>query len=106
MEFLIHMQTHLPPGMLPEHRAQLMADEREHSDRLAADGILKRMWRVPGSTSNWGLWDAPDATVLHDALAALPLFPWLEMTVHALANHAFDPVASGLAMAGSARPGG
>jgi muconolactone D-isomerase len=33
------------------------------------------------------LWEAPDATVLHDALASLPMFPWMDATVEPLATH-------------------
>jgi muconolactone delta-isomerase len=34
-----------------------------------------------------GLWEAADATVLHEALASLPMFPWMDVTVEALATH-------------------
>jgi muconolactone D-isomerase len=34
-----------------------------------------------------GLWEAEDATQLHDALSSLPAFPWMDATVEALAIH-------------------
>jgi muconolactone D-isomerase len=54
---------------------------------LRKDGILKRLWRVPGRRAVIGLWEAPDATALHDALASLPQWPWMDVTVESLATH-------------------
>ena len=42
------------------------------------------MWRVPGRTANWGIWEAADATALHAAITSLPLFPYLDVEVIAL----------------------
>ena len=52
---------------------------------------MKRLWRVPGRWANWGLWEAPDATALHEALNSLPLWPWMSIRVHPLARHPNDP---------------
>jgi muconolactone D-isomerase len=46
-----------------------------------------RIWRIPGRTANVGIWEAPDATALHDLVSSLPLFPWLDVTVTPLARH-------------------
>jgi muconolactone D-isomerase len=54
---------------------------------LREAGILIRLWRVPGTRDAIGLYEAEDATVLHDALSSLPLFPWLEISVQPLATH-------------------
>ncbi|MBO0850730.1 MAG: muconolactone Delta-isomerase family protein, partial [Pseudonocardia sp.] len=57
------------------------------ADELRAAGVLKRLWRVPGRNATVGLYEAPDATELHDALASLPMFPWMDITVEAVATH-------------------
>ena len=49
---------------------------------LVAQGILKRLWQVPGRRANYGLWSADDATALHAAISSLPYFPWLDVDVH------------------------
>ena len=49
--------------------------------------MLKRLWRVPGRRAVIGLWDAADATALHEALASLPMFPWMDVTIEPLAMH-------------------
>ena len=46
-----------------------------------------RIWRIPGRLANVGVWSAPDATALHDALTSLPVFPYMDARVTALATH-------------------
>ena len=91
MEFLVHIEVRWPPDGDPDELARLTAAERARAAELAADGIIRRLWRVPGRRANWGLWEAADATALHAAIASLPLFPWLSVEVHALAAHPSDP---------------
>jgi muconolactone D-isomerase len=38
----------------------------------------------------------PDATVLHEALSSLPLYPWMDINVHPLAVHPNDPPSLGI----------
>ncbi|GAA5049424.1 muconolactone D-isomerase [Thermocatellispora tengchongensis] len=87
MEFLVRFETRLPDTMGEEERKRLREAERARAMRLREDGLLKRLWRVPGRRAVVGLWEAPDATALHDALASLPQFPWMDVTVEALAVH-------------------
>jgi muconolactone D-isomerase len=94
MEFLVNIEIDWPPGGDPDRREELFAAELARGRELAAAGIMKRLWRVPGRWANWGLWEAPDATALHDALSSLPLYPWMSITVHALARHVNDPGAT------------
>jgi muconolactone D-isomerase len=85
MEFLVHMGIGLPPEH-PE-AAALRAAEAERAGRLRDEGAIVRIWRIPGRTANVGIWEAPDATALHDLVSSLPLFPWLDVTVTPLARH-------------------
>jgi muconolactone D-isomerase len=87
MEFLVRAENRLPVDTPEEERGSLRKAERARAQELRDAGVLKRLWRVPGSTAWIGLFEAPDATELHDALASLPLFPWLEVTVEPLATH-------------------
>lgn len=87
MEFLVRLRNQLPPDVPSERRAELRAEERARADELRRAGILLRLWRVPGTREALGLFRADDATQLHDALASLPLFPWQDITVEALATH-------------------
>jgi muconolactone D-isomerase len=87
MEFLVRFETHLPDSMSDAERGRLKVAERARAMELRKDGILKRLWRVPGRRAVIGLWEAPDATALHDALASLPQWPWMDVTVEPLATH-------------------
>ena len=75
-----------------EREKQLREQEAARSRELAKEGILLRLWRVPGRRENWGIWRADDADRLHDALSSLPLFRYLTITVHSLASHPNDPM--------------
>jgi muconolactone D-isomerase len=90
MEFLVHMEVSLVPEG-PETELELRERESIRARELANMGILLRLWRVSGRRENWGIWRAKDADALHEALASLPMFSYLVITVHSLAPHPNDP---------------
>ncbi len=85
MDFLVHMEVNGQPG------EELLKKEAERARELAEEGILRRLWRVPGRRENWGLWAAATTDELHVALASLPLYPHLVIAVHPLATPPNDP---------------
>ena len=87
MEFLVRFEVDAPASMSSDERERLRGLERVRAIELREQGTLRRLWRVPGRRATVGLWEAPDATALHDALASLPMFPWMDVTVEALATH-------------------
>jgi muconolactone D-isomerase len=89
VEFLIHMQV--GPIGDADLAAKLLREEAERSKALAADGVIRRLWRVPGRRENWGIWVAQSIDELHTAIASLPLYPYLNVTIHILATHPNDP---------------
>jgi muconolactone D-isomerase len=91
MEFLVHIEVGRIEGV-DEREKHLREQEAARSRELAKEGILLRLWRVPGRRENWGIWKADDADRLHDALSSLPLFRYLAITVHPLASHPNDPM--------------
>ncbi len=93
MEFLVSIRI-TPPADDEALTAKLYAAEAIRAKELAEQGNIKRLWRVPGQKANWGLWDAEDATTLHQAISSLPLFPYMEVIVHPLAKHPSDPLTS------------
>lgn len=95
-EFLVHIEIVWPPERSDQEREEIFAAELLQGQRLAAAGQLRRLWRIPGRWANWSLYDVPDATVLHEALTSLPLYPWMDIQVHALADHPNDPRALGI----------
>ena len=87
VEFLVRARNRLPRDFPAHLREEMRTGERAIAARWRAEGMLQRLWRVPGRTDWVGLYTADDATVLHDALATLPMYPWLEITVEPLATH-------------------
>jgi len=87
MDFLVYMEV----TARIESGDALLEKEAERARQLAAAGILRRLWRVPGRRANWGIWVAATTDELHAALASLPLFPYMSITVHPLATHPNDP---------------
>ena len=91
MEFLVHMEvTRL--DVSPEFEVELRRREAERAHELAKEGILVRLWRVPGRRENWGIWKTDSIDQLHNALVSLPMFPYLLITIHPLAGHPNDPL--------------
>lgn len=91
MEFLVNIEVDWPPEGDPNELARLTAAERARAGELGREGRIRRLWRIPGRRANWGIWEAKDATELHAAISSLPLFPWLSVEVHPLAQHPSDP---------------
>jgi muconolactone delta-isomerase len=91
VEFLVEVSVLWPPDGDPDELQRLTVAEAARARELAASGMIRRLWRVPGRRANWGLWEAVDATALHRGLTSLPLYPWLSIHVHPLAAHVSDP---------------
>jgi muconolactone D-isomerase len=87
VEFLVRSENRLPPETAAERRAELRSAERARAMELREAGVLKRLWRVPGRNATVGLYEADDPAALHDALMSLPMSPWLDVHVEALATH-------------------
>jgi muconolactone D-isomerase len=91
VEFLVEINNGWPADGDPARGAELAAAESKRAAELAKAGILKKLWRIPGTRQNVGLWEAPDADGVHKALSSLPFFPWLTIVVRPLAAHPNDP---------------
>ncbi|MBB4660503.1 muconolactone Delta-isomerase [Conexibacter arvalis] len=90
MEFLVRIDVALPPELPAARRAELLAAEREHGLALRRSGAIERIWRLPGGLRNVGVWVADDATQLHELICGLPLHPWAQIEVTALATHPLE----------------
>ena len=90
MEFLVQIVVHLPAEMDPQHRQSLLDAETARGKELIKSGAIRRIWRVPGRFANFTLYDVSDATVLHSMISSLPLWPYMDVTVHPLALHPLE----------------
>jgi len=90
-EFLVWIRNELPASTEADERARLIAAERVRVAELVEQGIVRRLWRVAGRRENVGIFVAATPNDLHIALESLPMFPHLNITVVALADHVSDP---------------
>jgi len=96
VEFLVEIEIALPADLDEARRSLLLEAELEHGKVLAEAGVLRAIWRVPGRFANRAVWSAADATALHDVLAGLPLWPYMDIVVSPLAAHPVAPYCRGL----------
>ncbi|AEE65715.1 methylmuconolactone isomerase [Bordetella pertussis] len=87
MLFMVQMQVNLPPDMPAERADKLKADEKALAQQMQRDGKWRHLWRVAGRYANVSIFDAADNDELHQMLSALPLFPYMDIQVTALARH-------------------
>lgn len=90
MEFLVEAEFRLPPELDADTRHNLLDDEFRYGAARRDRGDLVRIWRVPGRSANVAIWRAADATVLHEHLVRLPLYPYMSITVRPLALHPLE----------------
>jgi muconolactone D-isomerase len=92
MDFLVKAT---PSGRLLDLSAddldELMAGEREVASALIARGTITWMWRLPDTTTSISIWDAESAEALDAALRTLPIHPYNDIEVTALAAHPAFP---------------
>jgi muconolactone D-isomerase len=87
VEFLVYIRVELPADYDSERVKTLREEEAARGVELYEDGVIRRIWRVPGRREAVGIWQAADPTELHELLASLPLFPWCDIEVTPLATH-------------------
>jgi muconolactone D-isomerase len=85
--FLVGIVVMLPPDMPADERSALLEREARRAGDLMESGVIRDIWRVPGRLENVGVWEARNATALHEAISSLPVWTWSRVTVTPLANH-------------------
>jgi muconolactone delta-isomerase len=94
MEFLVTMTTHVPAGTSDAAVEEVRTREAAHSQELAAQGHLLRLWRPPLAPGEWrtiGLFEADDRTALETVLLSMPLRVWRTDEAVPLSPHENDP---------------
>jgi muconolactone D-isomerase len=87
MLFHVRMDVHLPAGLDPAARADLLAREKAYSQRLQHGGKWPHLWRIAGEYANFSVLDVAGNDELHEILSGLPLFPYMDIAVTPLAAH-------------------
>ncbi|GAB3358276.1 MULTISPECIES: muconolactone Delta-isomerase [Amycolatopsis] len=87
MLYHVRMDVRLPPDLDPAVRDALIAREKEYSQQLQRSGKWPHIWRIAGEYANYSVLDVADHDELHQILSNLPLFPYMDIQVTALARH-------------------
>jgi muconolactone D-isomerase len=85
--FLVHMEVRLPADMPAAEADDIKARERAYAQELQRDGRWVHLWRIAGRYANASVFDVASGDELHELLSSLPLFPYMDITVTALARH-------------------
>jgi muconolactone D-isomerase len=93
-EFLVRIEINLPADLDATDREALVAAELKRGQELVEAGSISRIWRLPGRRANVGIWSAADAAAVHTAVTTLPMFPYMDVEVTALATHPLEQGAS------------
>jgi muconolactone D-isomerase len=97
IEYLIEFNTTIPDDAPPAEVEQRLAGEPIRVAELATQGHAVRVWKpLPedGRRRAVGLYRAASDEELEAILDSLPLRPWMEISITALAEHPNDPARS------------
>ncbi|NOW45193.1 muconolactone D-isomerase [Novosphingobium sp. SG751A] len=87
MLFMVEMDVNIPHDFDPVEADRIKAEEKAYSQTLQASGVWRHIWRKAGLYSNVSIFDVESNAALHDLLIALPLYPFITMTVTPLCRH-------------------
>lgn len=87
MLYHVRMDVRPPPGIDPAKFDQLKAEEKARAEELQRNGTWAHLWRIAGQYANISIFDVESHDALHSILSALPLFPYMEISVTPLARH-------------------
>lgn len=87
MLFKVEMQVNIPSSLPKAQADEIKAQEKAYSQQLQRDGKWPHIWRVVGQYANVSIFDVADNQELHAILTALPLFPYMEISVQPLCEH-------------------
>jgi muconolactone D-isomerase len=87
MLFMVEMEVRLPHDMAPDGADALKAREKALAQELQRDGRWRHLWRVAGRYANVSVFDVASPDELHQLVSGLPLFPYMDVRVTALAQH-------------------
>ena len=77
----------MPPDMPADKADKLKADEKALAQKLQHEGKWQSLWRVVGRYANVSIFNVDSHDELHQLLSSLPLFPYMDIRVTALARH-------------------
>lgn len=87
MLFQVRMDVNIPADMPAEVANEIKTREKAYSQELQRSGKWRHIWRRVGEYANTSIFDVESNAELHDILTALPLFPYMKISVTPLCRH-------------------
>jgi muconolactone D-isomerase len=81
------MDVNIPADMPAEVANEIKTREKAYSQELQRSGKWRHIWRLVGEYANYSIFDVQSNAELHDILTALPLFPYMTISVTPLCRH-------------------
>jgi muconolactone D-isomerase len=89
-EYFVSISINIPNDIADLDLKNIIEAERIRGRELQNKGAIQRIWRIPGTRGNIGIWVAEDSTVLHEILESLPFFKFMTIEVTPLATHPLE----------------
>ena len=87
MLFKVEMTVNISSSLPKAEADEIKAKEKAYSQQLQREGKWLHIWRVAGLYANVSIFDVADNQELHDLLTALPLYPYMDISVQPLCRH-------------------
>ncbi|MGR7994001.1 MULTISPECIES: muconolactone Delta-isomerase [unclassified Xanthobacter] len=87
MLFHVEMEVRIPHDLPAAEADAIKAREKAYAQDLQRQGKWVHLWRVAGRYANISVFDVESVDELHTILSSLPLFPFMDIRVTALARH-------------------
>ena len=87
MFFMVRTEFKRPSDMDDTDLAFLQEEEKLRASVLQGDEVILHLWREPGTSIAWGLWNIDDEHALLSSLRSLPAFQWMTVTYREVIDH-------------------
>ncbi|CAB3745529.1 Muconolactone Delta-isomerase [Paraburkholderia sediminicola] len=87
MLFHVRMDVNIPADIPVDVANEIKAREKAYSQALQRSGKWRHIWRLAGEYANYSVFDLESNAELHEILIALPLFPYMKISVTPLCRH-------------------
>jgi muconolactone D-isomerase len=77
MRFMMNIRVQFPGTWTPEQRAEERQKETMHALEHMHNGIIKRVFRIPGQYGNFSIWEVDSHEHLHELISGMPANPWM-----------------------------
>ena len=71
MDFLVRVDIARAYELPDDERAALIERERSRGREPLSQGVIRQLWRLPGTRTNIGIWSATDADALEEGACQL-----------------------------------